>query len=84
MDCVYLQLNHDTDRQTTSETGSEAHEERIKRKIHRAILTDLIFFTNFQSLFLKCLFTIAMKKNKFNGIILLLCTSQEPPLSCKI
>ena len=62
MDCIYLQLNHDIGRQTTSETGRETHEERMKRKIRQAILTGLIFFTNFQSLFLQHLFTIAVKK----------------------
>ena len=62
MDCIYLQLNHAIGRQTTSETGREPHEERMKRKIHQAILTGLIFFTNFQSLFLQHLFTTAVKK----------------------
>lgn len=62
MDCIYLKLNHDIGRQTTSETGRETHEERMKRKIHQAMLTGLIFFTNFQSLFLQHLFTIAVKK----------------------
>lgn len=82
MDCIYLQLNHDIGRQTTSETGRETHEERMKRKIHKAIIYSLVsFFSQTFNLFSCSIFSLLLwKKNKFDGIILLLCPSQEPPL----
>lgn len=60
MDCIYLQLNHDIGRQTTSETGRETHEEKYIRQYSL-----VSFFSQTFNLFSCSIFSLLLwKKNK--------------------